>query len=81
MAAAVGVRHLGRVDFLDPASTIGGGEVQMLEINTMPGFTGHSLLPLAARHAGIPMPELCRMLAEMALDESARGISEGHRPP
>jgi D-alanine-D-alanine ligase len=69
VAHAVGVRHLCRVDFLDPASTAGGGEPQMLEINTMPGFTGHSLLPMAAAKAGFPMPELCRMLVELAFNE------------
>lgn len=70
VAEAIGARHLCRVDFLDPASARGGGEAQMLEVNTMPGFTSHSLLPLAARHAGIPMPELCRRLVGMAWSEA-----------
>lgn len=69
VAHAVGVRHLCRVDFLDPASTAGGAEPQMLEINTMPGFTSHSLLPMAAAKAGFPMPELCRMLVDLAFNE------------
>ncbi|MCA9289065.1 MAG: hypothetical protein KDA05_10800 [Phycisphaerales bacterium] len=72
VAAAVGVRHLCRVDFIDP---LGPPEAaQLLELNTMPGFTSHSLLPMAAGHAGIPMPSLCRMLFEMALAE-AGGVS------
>ena len=72
VAAAIGVRHLCRVDFLDPASGAGGGEPQMLEVNTMPGFTSHSLLPLAARNAGIPMPDLCSMLVGLAWSERRR---------
>lgn len=71
VAEAVGVRHLCRVDFLDPASADGGGQPQMLELNTMPGFTGHSLLPMAAAHAGIPMAELCRLLV-IAASATAR---------
>jgi len=69
VAAAVGIRHLCRVDFLDPAFAAGGGEPQMLEINTMPGFTSHSLYPLAARTAGISTPDLCKRLVEMAWSE------------
>ncbi|HSS71379.1 MAG TPA: D-alanine--D-alanine ligase, partial [Casimicrobiaceae bacterium] len=30
-----------------------------LEVNTSPGMTGHSLVPMAARQAGISFPELC----------------------
>ncbi len=69
VAAAVGIRHLCRVDFLDPAFAAGGGEPQMLEINTMPGFTSHSLYPLAARTAGICTPDLCKRLVGMAWNE------------
>ena len=71
VAEAVGVRHLCRVDFLDPASSATGIPPQMLEINTMPGFTGHSLLPMAAARVGIPMPDLCRRLVDLALRSRA----------
>jgi len=63
VAEAVGVRHLARVDFLLDASEIGW----LLEINTMPGFTDHSLLPLAAKAAGLPMPALTDHLVRAAL--------------
>ena len=43
-----------------------------LEANTMPGFTDHSLVPKAARHAGISMEMLVRGMAERAL---ARGTT------
>ncbi|MEX2671565.1 MAG: D-alanine--D-alanine ligase [Phycisphaeraceae bacterium] len=59
----IGCRHLGRVDFIvDDA----GGH-WFLEINTLPGFTDHSLLPLAAKQAGMAMPELCDRLIRLAL--------------
>jgi D-alanine-D-alanine ligase len=38
-----------------------------LEINTLPGFTDHSLVPKAAKHSGLPMPALCCKLIDLAL--------------
>jgi len=60
---AIGARHLSRVDFLVDRA----GRHWMLEINTMPGFTTHSLLPMAARRAGLTMPALCDRLARHAV--------------
>jgi D-alanine-D-alanine ligase len=39
----------------------------VLEANTIPGMTETSLLPKAAAAAGIPFPELCKMIAELSL--------------
>ena len=39
----------------------------ILEANTMPGFTSHSLMPKAAKHFGITFPDLCDHLARLAL--------------
>lgn len=64
LAAAIGVRHLGRVDYLLDSD----GDVWLLEANTMPGFTGHSLLPMAARAAGLEMPALCAHLIRVAMN-------------
>jgi len=65
LAEAIGVRHMARVDFLlDEA-----GEV-LLEINTIPGFTDHSLLPMAARAAGFDLPELCTRLVAFAIRDA-----------
>ena len=44
----------GRVDFM----LDGNGQAQLLEINTVPGMTGHSLVPMAAKQAGISFEEL-----------------------
>jgi D-alanine-D-alanine ligase len=41
----------------------------LLEINTSPGMTGHSLVPMSARAAGISYEDLClRILAGASLD-------------
>lgn len=59
---ALGCRHLSRVDFILAPD----GTPYALEINTLPGFTSHSLLPMAAAKAGIPAPQLCRQIAAAA---------------
>jgi D-alanine-D-alanine ligase len=59
---AVGCRHLGRVDFIIDDS----GEVFALEINTLPGMTSHSLLPKAARKAGISEGGLYKKICDCA---------------
>lgn len=58
----LGCRHLSRIDLILDRRT----GPQLLEINTLPGFTDHSLLPKAAAHAGIPFTRLVEMLLEMA---------------
>ncbi|MCC7477593.1 ATP-grasp domain-containing protein [bacterium] len=44
------------------------GQPYFLEANTLPGFTEHSLLPMAARAAGIEMGELLELLMLFALE-------------
>ena len=67
----LGCRHLGRVDFI----LAGSGTSYILEINTLPGFTSHSLLPMAAQKAGINTPQLCRQIVEIAWTEHQSKIS------
>ena len=55
------LRDLARIDIM-----LGSYGPQALEVNTSPGFTSHSLVPLAASRAGIEMRELCSRLVEMA---------------
>jgi D-alanine-D-alanine ligase len=44
-----------------------------LEINTSPGMTSHSLVPMSAKAAGISYEQLClRLLASAALDTPAK---------
>lgn len=62
----MGVKDIARVDFIIDQD----GE-WLLELNTMPGFTDHSLVPMAAKHAGIEMPELCAGLIENAMKRTS----------
>lgn len=48
------------------------GQFWVLETNTLPGMTATSLLPDAARVAGMSFPELCTKLVEFALERAAR---------
>lgn len=63
LTAELGVRHLARADFI----LDGEGTAWVLEVNTMPGFTDHSLFPMAARRHGVETPELCARLVRAAL--------------
>ena len=51
----LGCRGWGRADVMLRAD----GSFSFLEMNTSPGMTGHSLVPMAARAAGIAFPDLC----------------------
>lgn len=62
---ATGCRGVTRVDFrITPE-----GRMFVLELNTSPGMTGHSLVPKAAAKHGIPFPGLCRRVLEAALHD------------
>jgi D-alanine-D-alanine ligase len=61
---ALGCRDFGRIDWMIDAATL---EPYVLEINTIPGFTGHSLLPKAAGRIGISFDELCERIVALAL--------------
>ena len=54
----IGCRDLSRIDWLIEKAT---GQPYLLEVNTLPGFTSHSILPKAAAAVGIdyrqPLPE------------------------
>lgn len=64
---ALGCRGMSRTDTIVTSS----GEVLVLETNTIPGMTETSLLPDAARAAGIEFPELCDTLVRLALEDQA----------
>jgi D-alanine-D-alanine ligase len=51
----VGCAGWGRLDLILRAD----GTYSFLEVNTSPGMTGHSLVPMAARQAGTSFPDLC----------------------
>jgi D-alanine-D-alanine ligase len=66
---ALGCRGYARVDFrMSP-----DGRLFCLEVNTLPGMTATSLVPKAARAAGIEFPELLSRIAESALRHHKKG--------
>jgi D-alanine-D-alanine ligase len=47
---------------------LAAGGLVVLEVNTLPGMTVNSLLPKAARAAGIPFGDLLDRLVQLALE-------------
>ena len=72
---SLGCRGWGRADLMIRARD---RQPFLLEMNTSPGMTSHSLVPISARAAGIDYPELClRLLADARLDSSAAAGAQG----
>ena len=61
----IGGRGWGRVDFLLDED----GNHYFLEVNTCPGMTDHSLVPMAALAAGMDYPTLVRRVLELAAND------------
>jgi D-alanine-D-alanine ligase len=61
-ANALGCAGWGRADLM----LRGDGRAFLLEMNTAPGMTGHSLVPMAARAAGIEFDDLVLRILELA---------------
>ena len=66
----LGCRGWGRADVMLRAD----GSYSFLEMNTSPGMTGHSLVPIAARAAGLPYPDLCVRI----LDRKSTRLNSSH---
>jgi D-alanine-D-alanine ligase len=62
-ARAVGASGLARVDFFYEEA---GGQLWLNEINTLPGFTRHSMYPMLWESSGVPLEELVHRLVEGA---------------
>ncbi|SHE48274.1 D-alanine-D-alanine ligase [Seinonella peptonophila] len=67
--SAVDGSGLARVDFFVRQDS---GEILINEINTLPGFTEHSMYPKVWAHAGISYPELIDQLIELGLQRYAQ---------
>lgn len=69
----LGCSGWGRVDFM----TGSDGVPQVLEVNTVPGMTSHSLVPMAAKAAGMDFAELCWRILETSVAEKANEVAVG----
>jgi len=69
---AVGAAGWGRVDFMLDAT----GQPLLLEVNTIPGMTSHSLVPMAAAEAGIDFAELVWRILETSIDVTSHSSGE-----
>ncbi len=56
----------GRADFMADEQ----GRFYLLEVNTVPGMTDHSLVPMAARASGLSFAELCLEILAQTLEEA-----------
>ena len=61
-SAIGGGKTLGRVDFLKDTD----GRLYLLEVNTLPGMTSHSLIPKSAKQMGIEFADLCLAILQTA---------------
>lgn len=62
---SLGCSVWGRVDVMRDAA----GQFFVLEVNTVPGMTSHSLVPMAAAAAGMPIAALVQRIVELSLQE------------
>ncbi len=62
---SLGCAVWGRVDLMRDAA----GRFFVLEVNTVPGMTSHSLVPMAAAAAGMTIPELVQRIVDLSLQE------------
>ncbi len=60
---ALGCRDLSRVDFMLGSDLL----PQVMEVNTIPGFTSHSLVPMAARRIGLSFDQLVERIVALAM--------------
>ena len=67
----LGCSGWGRVDFMQGSD----GESQVLEVNTIPGMTSHSLVPMAAKQHGIDFDELCWRILETSVADDAKHLN------
>jgi len=71
---AVACEGWGRVDFMLSARD---GKPYLLEVNTAPGMTGHSLVPMAARAAGLSYEDLVLVITGSAALKVHRAQAQG----
>jgi len=68
---AVDASGWGRVDFMLDAA----GQPWFIEVNTVPGLTDHSLVPMAAKAVGMDFPQLACRILESSMGSGERGVT------
>jgi D-alanine-D-alanine ligase len=63
----LGLRDVGRADIMVDAR----GVSWIVDVNTSPGMTDTSLLPMGAQSAGLAFPDLCERILQLALSRAA----------
>jgi D-alanine-D-alanine ligase len=77
----LGCRGWGRADLmLRSGGATPDRKIFLLEMNTSPGMTSHSLVPMSARAAGLSYEDLCLHLLQQARLDSTRGAAAGPPP-
>ncbi len=71
---SLGCSGWGRVDFMCDEN----GKPWLIEVNTIPGMTDHSLVPMAARTAGIDFDELVIRILQTSMTNSDHGGENSH---
>jgi D-alanine-D-alanine ligase len=71
---ALGCNGWGRVDLMRDKN----GQFWVLEVNTIPGMTSHSLVPMGAKAEGYSLSELCLAILASSLDEAELEELESH---
>jgi D-alanine-D-alanine ligase len=69
----LGCAGWGRVDFMTGADN----QPLVLEVNTVPGMTSHSLVPMAAKRDGIDFEELCWRILETSFEANSEADTVG----
>lgn len=70
---ALGCQDVSRTDMILDET----GMAWVLEVNTLPGMTSHSLLPRGAAAAGMSFAELCEQLLSLSLSRAMNAINVG----
>ncbi len=61
---SLGCRDISRVDFILDEQ----GTAHVMEVNTIPGFTSHSLVPMAAERTGVSFDQLIESVVKLAME-------------
>ncbi len=68
---SLGCKDWGRADVMEDES----GRFYLLEVNTAPGMTSHSLVPMAAKVAGLDFNQLVASILQLSIERQVAGVA------